>query len=104
MSAKQERKEALRKLNSGEIDCIFATYQLAAEGLDCPNLRYVVFATPEKNARTVMQAVGRVARKSDDLDGKKFGTVIDFIDEFGMYKSWAKKRKSYYKKLNCEIF
>ncbi len=95
-AAKEERKEALRKLNDGEIDCIFATYQLAAEGLDCPNLRYVVFATPEKNERTVTQAVGRVARKAD---GKKFGTVIDFVDGFGMYKSWAKKRQSYYKKL-----
>lgn len=97
-AAKEERKEALRKLNDGEIDCIFATYQLAAEGLDCPNLRYVVFATPEKNERTVTQAVGRVARKAD---GKNYGTVIDFIDGFGMYRNWAKNRNSIYKKLGC---
>lgn len=98
--AKEERKEALRKLNDGEIDCLFATYQLAAEGLDCPNLKYVVFATPEKNERTVTQAVGRVARKAV---GKECGTVIDFIDGFGMYKGWAKKRIGYYKKLGCEF-
>lgn len=96
--AKAERKEVLRKLNDGEIDCVFATYQLAAEGLDCPNLRYVVFATPEKNERTVSQAVGRVARKAD---GKECGTVIDFVDSFGMYLGWAKKRRGYYKKLGC---
>ena len=98
--AKEERKEALRKLNDGEIDCLFATYQLAAEGLDCPNLKYVVFATPEKNERTVTQAVGRVARKAD---GKEYGTVIDFVDGFGMYKGWAKKRIGYYKKLGCDF-
>ena len=98
--AKEERKEALRKLNYGEIDCLFATYQLAAEGLDCPNLKYVVFATPEKNERTVTQAVGRVARKAV---GKEYGTVIDFVDGFGMYKGWAKKRIGYYKKLGCEF-
>lgn len=98
--AKEERKEALRKLNDGEIDCIFATYQLAAEGLDCPNLKYVVFATPEKNERTVTQAVGRVARKAD---GKQYGTVIDFVDDFGMYKGWSKKRLGYYKKLGCKF-
>lgn len=96
--SRQERKQALEMLNSGEIDCIFATYQLAAEGLDCPNLRYVVFTTPEKNERTVTQAVGRVARKAD---GKEYGTVIDFVDGFGMYKNWSKSRKSIYKKLGC---
>lgn len=98
--AKAERKEALRRLNSGDIDCIFATYQLAAEGLDCPNLRYVVFATPEKDKRTVIQSVGRVARKAD---GKEYGTVIDFVDAFSLYQGWYKKRKGYYKALKCEI-
>ena len=97
--AKKERKEALRKLNDGEIDCIFATYQLAAEGLDCPNLRNVVLATPEKNERIVTQAVGRVSRKAE---GKNYGTVIDFIDDFGMYKGWAAKRIRYYKKIGVE--
>lgn len=99
-SAKAVRKEALRKLNSGELDCVFATYQLAKEGLDVPNLRYVVFATPEKDETTVMQAAGRVGRKAD---GKDYGTVIDFADNFGMYNGWMKKRAGYYKKLGYDI-
>ena len=94
---KQARKEALRKLNEGEIDCIFATYQLAKEGLDVPNLRKVIFATPEKDETTVTQSAGRVGRKAD---GKIIGTVIDLVDDFGLLKGWAKKRRSYYKKLN----
>lgn len=93
--AKETRKEALRKLDSGELDCIFATYQLAKEGLDCPNLRYVVLATPEKDETTVTQAVGRVGRKAN---GKEVGIVLDLIDDFGMLKGWAKKRRGYYKK------
>lgn len=97
--AKKERKKALRMLNDGEIDCIFATYQLAAEGLDCPNLRNVVLATPEKNERIVTQAVGRVSRKAE---GKDYGTVIDFIDDFGMYVGWAANRGKYYKKIGVE--
>ena len=99
-SAKEERKKALSALESGEIDCIFATYQLAKEGLDVPHLEYVVFATPEKDETTIIQSVGRVGRKAD---GKEFGTVIDFVDNFGMYKGWANKRKAYYKKINVEI-
>ncbi|HCJ37863.1 MAG TPA: DNA or RNA helicase of superfamily II [Erysipelotrichaceae bacterium] len=99
--AKRVRKESLKKLNDGELDCIFATYQLAKEGLDVPNLRYVVFATPEKDETTVVQSVGRVGRK---FDGKDYGTVIDFVDDFGMYKAWSKKRDKYYKKLDASIY
>lgn len=98
--AKKERDEALRKLECGELDMVFATYQLAAEGLDCPNLRYVVFATPEKNERVVEQASGRVTRKAD---GKEFGTVIDFQDSFGMYEVWGAKRMGIYKGLKYYV-
>lgn len=98
--AKEERRQALEALNNGELDAIFATYQLAAEGLDVPNLRYVVFATPEQNETTVIQAAGRVGRKAE---GKDFGTVIDFVDDFGMYRGWYTKRLRYYKKLDAEI-
>lgn len=99
-TAKAQRKNALTKLNNGEIDAVFATYQLAKEGLDVPSLKYVVFATPEKDETTVIQSAGRVGRKAD---GKKHGTVIDFCDEFGMYKGWAKKRKGYYKKIDAKM-
>lgn len=98
--AKAERKQALEALNNGELDCIFCTYSLAAEGLDVPNLRYVVFATPEKNDVTVTQATGRVGRKAE---GKEYGTVIDFVDDFGLYKGFYKERLKVYKKLNCDI-
>lgn len=98
--AKAVRKEALRMLNDGEINCIFATYQLAKEGLDVPNLRTLVLATPEKNPTTIEQSIGRVGRKAD---GKSHGMVIDFVDDFGMYKGWWKKRLSVYKKIGCDI-
>lgn len=99
--AKAERKAALEKLNNDEIDIVFATYLLAKEGLDVPNLRYVIFATPEKDETTVIQSVGRVGRKAE---GKAFGTVIDFVDDFGMYQNWSKKRKKYYDKIGAEVF
>ena len=98
--AKEERKRALVALETGELDCIFATYQLAKEGLDVPHLAYVVFATPEKDETTVIQSVGRVGRKAD---GKEYGTVIDFEDPFGMYRGWAKKRIKCYEKINAKI-
>ena len=96
---KEERKQVLKKLNDGEIDCVLVTYQLAKEGIDIPNLRYVVFATPERNETTVIQSAGRVGRKAD---GKTHGTVLDFVDDVGMYLGWSRKRDSYYRKINAD--
>lgn len=101
-AAKAERKQALMDLNSGKIDCLFATYKLAKEGLDVPNLRYLILATPEKDETTIIQSVGRVGRKAA---GKDYGTVIDLVDSnFGMYKGWAKKRNGFYKKIEAEVY
>lgn len=94
--AKEERKAALEKLRCGNIDIVFSTYALASEGLDCPTLKYVVLATPEKNPTLIEQSVGRVMRKAPN---KKYGIVIDFVDEFLMYKKWHNLRKGIYKKL-----
>lgn len=99
-SAKAVREKALKELNDGKIRCVFATYQLAKEGLDVPNLRYVVFATPEKDSTKVIQSVGRVSRSAPD---KEYGTVVDFVDDFGMYQKWAATRRGYYRKINAKI-
>ena len=99
--AKEERKQILEKLNNNELDCVFATYQLAKEGLDVPNLHYIALATPEKDETTVIQSVGRVGRKAD---GKECGMVLDFVDDFAMYYSWFVKRQGYYRKINAEIY
>lgn len=92
---KERRARILTDLNHGALNVVFATYKLAKEGLDVPNLRTVVFATPQKDKTTVIQSAGRVARKAD---GKEFGTVIDFSDDFGMLYGYEKKRRGYYKK------
>lgn len=99
-AAKDERKEALAALDRGDIDCLLATYQLAKEGLDCPHLRHVVFATPEKDPTTIQQAAGRVARKAE---GKPQGVVWDIVDTFPMYWNWGNKRQNIYKKLGYYI-
>lgn len=96
--AKKERQEALQKLNDGDLDAVFATYALAREGLDIPSLRYVVFSTPVKDEITVIQSAGRVGRKAE---GKTVGTVIDFVDDFHLFKRYAGKRRSCYKKIDA---
>ena len=94
-AGKDRRARILTDLNSGALNVVFATYKLAKEGLDVPNLRTVVFATPQKDKTTVVQSAGRVARKAE---GKEYGMVIDFSDDFGLLRGYEKKRRGYYKK------
>ena len=93
--ARQARKDCIQLLKEKKIRCLFATYQLAKEGLDIPSLDCVVFATPKKDPITIVQSCGRVGRKSP---GKAFGTVIDIVDKsFPIFDGYAKKRKNIYK-------
>ena len=92
---KERRARILTDLNNGSLNVVFATYKLAKEGLDVPNLCTVVLACPVKDKTTVIQSAGRVARKAE---GKDFGTVIDFSDDFGLLQGYEKKRRGYYKK------
>ena len=94
---KKERREAIEKLKDGRIDCLFATYKLAKEGLDIPSLENVVMASPIKDKSTVIQTAGRVARK---VEGKACGWVHDFMDGLGVLQGMAKKRKNIRKHLN----
>lgn len=91
------RNSAIEDLKNGKIDLIVASFSLAREGLDIPNLDDVFFVTPQKNETVVVQSAGRVARKST---GKKWGNVYDYVDSFGMLRSWGVKRRGFYKK--CE--
>ena len=99
-SSKEARKQVISKLNNGEIKYLFATYKLAKEGLDIPSLRYVVFATPQKDYTTVAQSAGRVGRKAPNKD---VGKVIDFVDDFGLLYGYSKKRNTTYKKLGYKV-
>lgn len=56
---------------------IVATYALAKEGLDIPDLDVVHFATPQKDRAIVKQSAGRVER---NIEGKEQPIVMDYVD------------------------
>ena len=89
---REERREAIGRMHSRAIRILYATYQLAKEGLDIPELDTVVFASPIKDKGTVVQAIGRVARKSR---GKDHGEAIDFCDTFEpLQRMYLKRRRA----------
>ena len=95
-----DRKQIIEDFKNGKIDVLFSTYQLMAEGFDCPALKYLVLATPSKNERIVTQSCGRVARKSE---GKTVGIIFDFVDNYFLYQNMYKQRQRIYKKNNYNL-
>ena len=101
-TAKQARKDCIEHLKTRKIKCLFATYQLAKEGLDIPTLDCIVLATPKKDRITVVQSCGRCGRKAP---GKDSGYVIDYVDTaFSILKNYGRARRSIYKSKKFEIF
>lgn len=60
-----------------DADVVIATYALAKEGLDIPELDTLHLVTPQKNESTTIQAVGRVER---NVKGKEIPIVFDYVD------------------------
>ena len=71
-----ERNNELRKLRQapGRRECrVVCNAKLFTEGVDVPELDAVAFLDPRKSPIDIVQAVGRVMRKSE---GKEFGYII----------------------------
>lgn len=93
--AQQERRDCIEQLRQKNIRCLFATYQLAKEGLDIPSLDCVIFATPKKDRIAVVQSCGRVGRQ---YDGKHEGIVVDIVDaNFSIFVNYSRIRARTYK-------
>lgn len=97
---KKEREKMIEEFRQGKYKVLFASYSLVAEGLDIPMLENLVMASPVKDQRLVVQAIGRCQRPYKD---KKVANVYDFIDDVSMLDKFFSKRKAVYKKEGWEM-
>lgn len=97
---KKEREKALEDVGKGKYKYLFASYNLAKEGLNIPILSNLVMATPVKDFAIVSQSIGRIQRP---YEGKKIAQVYDFVDPVGMLYNFYAKRRSTYRKNSWEI-
>jgi superfamily II DNA or RNA helicase len=88
------KMEELKKSNECRI--IVATYQMASEGYDNPDLDTLILASPKCN---VEQSIGRILRKKNINEA----VVIDLNDCISIFNNWNKKRQSFYKSRNFKI-
>lgn len=80
-------------------DILFATYDMAHEGLDIDRLNTVILATPKKD---VVQSVGRILRKILK-NGDVRPLIIDIIDDLSVFKSQSYVRQRFYKQSQYEL-
>jgi superfamily II DNA or RNA helicase len=91
------------KLKQKELDksatkrIILATYGMAAEALDIPQLNTLILSTPRSD---VEQAVGRILRKQDyHLEP----IIIDIVDSLKSCSNQSNHRKKLYRKMHFNI-
>ena len=83
--------------NAKNAQVIFASYGMAAEGLDIPELNTLFMVTSRKE---VEQAVGRVVRK---INPNIRPIIYDFTDELPSFINQGRHRKKLYRKMGFEI-
>lgn len=98
--ARADRIRAIEEMRSGEKHFLFASYNLAKEGLDIPRLDRLYLVTPKKDYAVVTQSIGRIART---FEGKKDAVCYDYVDDIQFCENQWKRRKTSYRKAGCVL-
>ena len=97
------REEWRKKMINGNNIALIATYGIFQQGINIPNLKYAVLASPTKSKIRTLQSVGRTLRNHEN---KEDGAIIyDILDNVKFLKKHGEKRIEYYKseKFNIEF-
>lgn len=89
----EDRKNIVKKLESGKVKVLVSTSQLIGEGFDCKGLNSLFLTTPMRYKGKLTQAVGRILRVAD---GKNEAKVFDYVDKPGVLKNaWYARNREY---------
>lgn len=82
--------------------CLIATYGIFQLGINIPNLKYVVLASPFKAKIRILQSIGRALRKhaSKEEEGAQIFDIHDYVRFFDRY---GNVRKKYYASEKFEV-
>jgi len=92
--------ELKEKFLAGEINALFATYGLVAEGFDHVQTNRLFLAGPRCGEALIDQATGRIERTSD---GKNDAVIYDYLDEIPMMKKQFRKRLAIYERKGIKV-
>lgn len=95
-----ERADVIERIKQGSAKIVFGT-TIVNEGMDIPNLKYLVYASAGSSPIEVLQRIGRVLRKAK---GKDTTIIYDFMDKMSkVLYSQAEERKKIYKKEEFQL-
>ena len=97
---REERQRAIEDMKSGKKRYLFASFNLAKEGLDIPRLDRLYLTTPKRDYAVVTQSIGRISRI---FEGKADAVCYDYVDSIQFCESQYKRRKTSYRKAGCVI-
>ena len=89
----EERNAILNGVETGDIDIIFGTCSIFAEGISQNDLSCLILATPINNDPMLTQLIGRIVRLKE---GKKQPLIIDINLKGGQAVGQARSRYSHY--------
>ncbi len=93
------REQGYQAMRDGKIHYIFASYELAKEGLDIINLNRLFLVSPKCDETAVIQSIGRIERQCPN---KIQPVVYDYVDRGKFAQVKFSKRKAIYKKKHCQ--
>ncbi len=90
----KEREIWRKKCMSNKNIALIATYGIFQQGINIPNLKYIIFASPFKSKIRVLQSIGRSLRKH--VDKEKGSQIFDIVDNTKYFKSHGESRLRFY--------
>lgn len=95
------REEWREKVIKSKNIAIIATYQIFQQGINIPNLKYLILSSPTKSKIRTLQSIGRTLRLHENkIDG---AIIFDIIDEVKFLSKHGEKRLEYYEKEGFNI-
>ena len=84
---KGDERDEIRKIVERETNAIIIASSVFVRGVNIKSLKYLIFTSPTKARRTVLQSIGRTLRKSET---KECAILYDIVDDLSY-----KKRNNY---------
>jgi superfamily II DNA or RNA helicase len=96
------REEWRQKMIKERNIALIATYGIFQQGINIPNLKYAMLASPVKSKIRTLQSVGRTLRLHENKE--ESGAIIyDIIDEVKFLKKHGQRRLEYYESEGFDI-
>jgi superfamily II DNA or RNA helicase len=95
------REKWRQKMSEEDNIALIATYGIYQQGINIPNLKYLILAAPFKSKIRVLQSIGRTLRKHEDKSDGAY--IFDLCDEVRYLKRHADKRIMFYESEGFEI-